>query len=329
MNVAIIGAGAIVSGFLESQKEIDEIQVEAICGLKSDENTMLQFSKEYNIKKIYYDYECALKDENIDTIYLAVPNCFHFDYAMKALANNKNIIVEKPFTINKKQAHILVEEAKKSQCFVFEAISNQYEELYLKMKEYLPKLKDIKVVDVNYSVFSKRYTAFKNGIKIYPAFDLNTCGGILMDMGVYNIYFLVGLFGKPKKYKYYARMEKGIDTSGIIIFEYDDFTCTSICSKDSHGESKILIQSDQGYICSNSDVNDIVDFNIKLFDEYQIVEEHSFVNSSNHARLYNELVVFCQMVKNKDYEYRDELLDKSCLVMEIIDDLHHQIGIDY
>ena len=44
-----------------------------------------------------------------------------------------------------------------------------------------------------------------------------------MDLNVYNVHYLVGLFGKPKKVKYYPNIEKNIDTSGILILEYDNF----------------------------------------------------------------------------------------------------------
>lgn len=41
-----------------------------------------------------------------------------------------------------------------------------------------------------------------------------------MDLNVYNIHFVVGLFGAPNKVEYFANIEKGIDTSGVAILEY-------------------------------------------------------------------------------------------------------------
>ena len=40
------------------------------------------------------------------------------------------------------------------------------------------------------------YDAFLQGI-VQPAFDPAQSGGALMDINVYNIHALVGLFGKP------------------------------------------------------------------------------------------------------------------------------------
>ena len=50
-----------------------------------------------------------------------------------------------------------------------------------------------------------------------------------MDINVYNLHFVTGLFGKPKDVHYFKNVGyNGIDTSGIVIMEYPDFiaTCT-------------------------------------------------------------------------------------------------------
>ena len=50
-----------------------------------------------------------------------------------------------------------------------------------------------------------------------PAFDPAFSGGALMDINIYNIHYVVGLFGKPKNIEYYPNIERGIDTSGVLI----------------------------------------------------------------------------------------------------------------
>ena len=37
-----------------------------------------------------------------------------------------------------------------------------------------------------------------------------------MDLGVYNVSYIVGLFGEPNQVKYTANIERSIDTSGIL-----------------------------------------------------------------------------------------------------------------
>ena len=72
---------------------------------------------------------------------------------------------------------------------IFEAMNLHYIPAFLSLKEDLKKLGDIKIVSFNYSQYSSRYNAFKEGT-ILPAFDFHKAGGALMDLNVYNIHAL-------------------------------------------------------------------------------------------------------------------------------------------
>ncbi len=91
----------------------------------------------------------------------------------------------------------LIKIAKQQNCLLFEAITNQYLPTYQDIKEKLNEIGKIGIISSNYSQYSSRYDAFKRG-EILPVFDVNQSGGALMDLNIYNIHFVVGLFGKPK-----------------------------------------------------------------------------------------------------------------------------------
>lgn len=90
---------------------------------------------------------------------------------------------------------------------MLEAITNQYLSNMTFIKEHLDQLGDIKIVECNYSQYSSRYDAFKRG-DIAPAFNPKMGGGALRDLNIYNIHFVVGLFGRPKTVQYLANVEK-------------------------------------------------------------------------------------------------------------------------
>lgn len=54
-----------------------------------------------------------------------------------------------------------------------------------------------------------------------------------MDLNIYNIHFIVGLFGVPKSVEYLANIQRDVDTSGILLLDYGDFKVLSIAAKDS------------------------------------------------------------------------------------------------
>ncbi len=64
-----------------------------------------------------------------------------------------------------------------------------------------------------------------------------------MDLNIYNIYFVVGLFGDPKAVHYYPnRHANGIDTSGILILEYPNFVCqcTGAKRRAAHNSAQLI-----------------------------------------------------------------------------------------
>lgn len=311
MKLGIIGTGMIVKDFLPVTSLIKDLEVTAICGTKKSEAKMIEFKNRYDIKNILYSYE-ELLNMDLDAVYIALPNNLHFEFAKKALEANKNVIVEKPFTSTTKEAFILSDLAKDKQLFLFEAITTQYLPNYKKIKELLPALGNIKIVQCNYSQYSSRYDSFKEG-NVLPAFDPEYSGGALMDLNIYNIHFVVGLFGKPENIEYYPNVDKGIDTSGILLLDYGTFKCVCIGAKDCKAPVANNIQGDKGCIHQNTPANVCEDFELLLNDGTS-----SKINENNYKhRMVNEFIAFSDMIKNNDLEKCYGMLEHSLTVSEV------------
>lgn len=321
MKLGIVGAGMIVETLLPAIPDIKDIELFGIFGRKNSEDKLNNLKNKYGIKNVFYDYD-ELLNSDADTIYVALPNNLHFEYAKKALEANKNVIVEKPITSTYKEALILSNLAKEKQLFMFEAITNQYFPNYKKIKELLPSLGNVKIVQCNYSQYSSRYDKFKEGI-VLPAFDPNFSGGALMDLNVYNIHFVVGLFGKPKNVEYYPNVEKGIDTSGILIIDYDSFKCICIGAKDCKAPIANNIQGDKGCIYLDTPTNVCERFEVLMNDG-----TNTSVNENNFEhRMVNEFVEFADMINNNNLEKCYEMLDHSMIVSEILTTARQKGGI--
>lgn len=323
MNIGIAGSGMIVPDFLKAAAKVSEIEVKAICGREKSREKLERISSEYNIEKIYYDYDEMINRDEIETIYVAMPNNMHYEYAKAALNGGKNVILEKPFASNLGQAEELVKIAQEKRVYLFEAITNQYFPNYYKVKELVCELGDIKIVELNYSQYSSRYDSFKMG-EVLPVFNPKMSGGALMDLNVYNIYFITGLFGQPDKIHYYANVEKDIDTSGILIMEYPKFKCTAIGAKDCKAPLNINIQGDKGYINSSSPANVFSEFTFARNDGN--CEEFSL--NEVKERLYYELCEFVKMTEEDDYDRNIEQMNHSLMVMNILDEARRQAGIE-
>ena len=318
MNLGIVGAGMIVKDFLSFTHELPEIKLEAIVARNIENLKNLQSM--YNIKEIFTDLDECLSSPSIDTIYVAVPNNLHYLVAKKALEAGKNVICEKPFTLNYHETVELFELAESKNLILIEAITNQYLPNYLEIKENLSQIGNIRLVECNFSQLSSRYEAFKKGI-IAPVFDKNQGGGVLGDLNIYNIHFVVGLFGAPKNSEYYPNIVREVDTSGILILEYDEFKVVCIAAKDTYNNSYANIQGDKGLIKVIGTLNEVPNYIIKNN------EVEMKVNKNIHKhRMYSEFKKFIDVINNNDFDFMKKQKEHSLAVMEIFYKSRKQIN---
>lgn len=321
MRLGIVGAGMIVRDLLSASSYLKGLEFVAICGTERDKEAMNQFKNEYGIENILYNYD-ELLNIDLEAIYIGLPNNLHFEFAKKALEANKNVIVEKPFTSNYKEALTLSNLAKQKQLFIFEAITNQYFPNYNKIKELLPSLGDIKIVQCNYSQYSSRYNSFKEG-NVLPAFSSNFSGGALMDLNIYNIHYAVGLFGKPENVEYYPNIEREIDTSGILILDYGKFKCVCVGAKDCKAPIANNIQGDKGCIYQDTPTNVCERFELLMNNGTSLK-----INENNYEhRMVNEFIEFINMIKNNELERCYKMLEHSLIVSEVQTIARYKSGI--
>ncbi|MBR4461815.1 MAG: Gfo/Idh/MocA family oxidoreductase [Erysipelotrichaceae bacterium] len=321
MKLGIVGAGLIVHTLLEFIHEVD-VELIAICATPGEIDILEQLKQEHRFRYVYTDFEEFINNEEFDTVYLGVNNHLHYTFGKRVLELGKNLIMEKPFTSNYTQACTLQKLAKQNHLMIFEAISTIHNPNFKKIKEMLPELGEIKIVSVNYTQYSSRYDAFKKG-EILPAFDYKKSGGALMDLNIYNIHFVVALFGEPKEAHYIANMEKGVDTSGILTMEYDGFQCVSVAAKDCAAPFINCIQGNQGCIYTSSPLFTLTDFSIQMNKE----EPAHYDLTDKAHRMKHEFLDFLDIYENKDFERMNAYLNHSLAVMKVISEARNDIGL--
>ena len=89
VNWGIIGLGNIALKFAEAFKNLNNSK---LLGISSkDMNKIEQYKKEFKINKDYCfdNYEELLKCNDIDIVYIALPNSLHYEIIIKAIENKK------------------------------------------------------------------------------------------------------------------------------------------------------------------------------------------------------------------------------------------------
>ena len=329
MKLGVIGAGKIVNDFLKVYAEVEGLEFTAIADLPAVEEKLKQIVSDTAAKEYYLSAAEMIEKADIDTVYVAVPNSLHFEMCKLALEHNKNVICEKPFTSNYHEATVLAQLARERELVLVEAVTTHYLPNMLKIKEMLPELGEIKIVYTNYSQYSSRYDSFRNGV-VLPAFDPKMSGGALMDLNIYNINFLVGLFGEPQRIEYQANIEKGIDTSGMLIMDYGKFKTVSIGAKDCSAPITCCIQGNKGCITTSSAVNVLRGFKYYSTESKQKVLADSSneddYNGDKH-RMYFEFTEFERMISQHDMTKANEALQTSLIVSKIQTEARKGAGI--
>ncbi len=201
------------------------------------------FAKEFGFEKAYGSYEEMVKDPNLDVVYIATLNSFHYENIKLCLENNKHVICEKPFTINTKEAEEVIKLAEEKKLFLMEAMWSRFLPGTKKLKEVLcsGSVGKIKTLTVT--------LGFNNDIPRLIKREFG--GGALLDLGVYILHFIVGMLG--------AEIEEiktimiptptEVDGQAMISFRYKDGTiATAHCSITADYTNEAVFYGDAGRI---------------------------------------------------------------------------------
>ena len=328
MKIGTIGNGVIVRDFLtavRSLAEEEDVSCVAMLALReADIPATKELADEFGIGKVYSDREEFFRDPQIDFVYIALPNAFHYEYSLLALKNGKNVFCEKPFVPTLKQAEALAEAAKENRKMIFEMITTIYFPNYLSLKERMKEIGKVTIAECNFSHVSGKYYDLLAG-KNPNVFSLDMCAGAFADMGIYAAHFLMGIFGKPQEAVYYAnKYETGIDTAGMLALKWKDCCGIAISSKHSRGRNALILQGEDGYISCDCGGNFITGYTINKGKESEYVNVQP-----DKPRLYFELKEFKKIFDEQDFERCYEILDYTQMVVSVCESASKNAGIIY
>jgi predicted dehydrogenase len=320
IRLGTIGSGVIVHSILDGVKLTDGIRCVAVYSRTKEKGEKLALA--YNVQKVYTDMDKFLSDEEINFVYIATPNLLHYEQTKKALLAGKNVICEKPFCTKASQARELIALAKEKGLFLFDAVPTSFLPNFEILKREISKVGKIKLVQGNYSQYSSRYDLLLKG-EVPNIFNPEYAGGSLMDINFYNVYLNVALFGKPKSAVYYPNIYNGlIDTSGIVVMQYDGFVSESSGAKDTWGVNFFQIEGEKGYIYIMDGSNGLLEIRVVTKDS-----DETFNNQDNPSRWYYEVQKMTKLVLAGDYERVYERLDVMLDVVEVLEQVRKEAGI--
>ena len=222
IRLATVGTSAITEKFLTACRLTGRYEFHTAYSrdLKKGE----KFAKAQGFKHFSDDLKAVAESPEIDAVYIATPNVFHYEQSRLFLENGKNVICEKPIATDCNKYDELLALANKKGIIYAEAIMSRHTAGRKILIDALSQIGRISQARIDYCQLSSRYEKFKNGESV-NIFDMSLAAGTLMDLGVYCVYAAVDLLGTPARVSASAAFaNNGADLSGGAGLGYNDFT---------------------------------------------------------------------------------------------------------
>ena len=221
----IIGAGHIAEKLALALNSLKDTELTAIASRSIDK--AYEFAERFSVRKAYGSYEELVKDSDIDVIYIATPHTEHRKHASLCITHGKAVLCEKPFTVNQREAEVLITLAKEHKVFLMEAMWTKFLPATRMVKQWIEenRIGKVKYLQASFGFYSE----FNPKSRLY---DPHLAGGALLDVGIYPISYATFLLGKmPDQVVSSAFMGKTkVDEMNIIALRFEDGTLADLSS---------------------------------------------------------------------------------------------------
>lgn len=209
------------------------------------ESTAIAYAKEWDIPITYGSYEAMLASDQVDVVYISLPNHLHAEWAICAMNAGKHVLCEKPFALSVAEVDRMIQASLSTGCVLAEAFMYRHHPQTKTVLEWVNEGRLGKVLNV-FGAFSFKHPGGED-YRLNPVQG----GGSLWDVGVYPISFAQAVFGvAPNKVVGVSRPgSSGVDLTFTGLLEYEGGRCTQIlASFDQPFNTRVEIFGDQGRI---------------------------------------------------------------------------------
>lgn len=210
----VIGTGGIAAAFVRDLTLLPDASVVAVGSRKQESAD--EFAAEHSITRAYPSYGQLAADPDVDVVYVATPHPGHHDAAMLAIEAGKAVLVEKPFTMDARQAESLVAAARARGTFLMEAMWTRFVPHIVRVRELLAgnALGDLTTVLAEHGQWFEADPSHR-------LFAPELGGGALLDLGIYPVSFASMVLGSPTRVSAVSDPAfTGVDATTSVLLQY-------------------------------------------------------------------------------------------------------------
>lgn len=323
IRLGTIGSGVIVESLLNQVMKTEGIRLTAVYSRCEEKGKAL--AETFGAASVYTDLSVFFREADINCVYIASPNSLHYPQAKQALLAGKHVWCEKPFCPTADQARELFRLAEEKHLMLAEAVPTAFLPNLRRIRENLPKIGRLRLVQGNYSQYSGRYDVLRAGKPLPNVFNPDFAGGCLVDINFYNVYLNVALFGKPERVHYFPNLHSGgADTSGILILQYQDFVSQASGAKDTWTDNSFTIQGEDGFLHIPGGSNGLRQVRVVTRASDETVSDQK-----DPERLSYEVRELTDIFLREDRQKLQQLMQTTISVMEVLEEGRRSGGIEY
>ncbi|ACM57994.1 Gfo/Idh/MocA family protein [Halorubrum lacusprofundi] len=185
-----------------------------------------RFAEEHAIPRSYDSYEALLEDDEIDAVYVPLPNGLHAEWTKRAADAGHHVLCEKPLAVDAAEAREVTDHCAERGITLMEGFMYRYHPRTERALELVEReLDDVRTVTATF-----RFPLYDrpNDVRLDP--DL--AGGSLMDVGCYPVSIARAVLGTPDRAYAHTHdtRDAGVDTELAGVLEYEDGRSARVAS---------------------------------------------------------------------------------------------------
>ena len=331
IRFGMVGTGFIADWVLAGARQDARFEAVAICS-RSQERADA-FAAKHGIPHTFTSLGQMAASPLVDAVYIATPNFLHASQSILCMRYGKHVLCEKPLASNAREARQMVAVARECGVTLMEAMISTLNPNFRVVQEYLPRLGTIRRYFASFCQYSSRYDKFRQGI-VLNAFNPELSNGAMMDIGVYTVYPMVALFGRPLEVEAQGIvLSSGADGQGAVNFRYEGMNATVLYSKIANSSLPTEIQGEAGNLtldCINR-IGRVVwqPRPAAASGLERPAEPQDLSRPTERDEYYYEVAEFLDLVEQGRRESSVNSHENSLATVGIIDEVRRQLGVVY
>jgi predicted dehydrogenase len=322
LRFGVIGTNFITDWVIAGGRQDARFELAAVYSRTQE--TAGAFAARHNIPHTFTSLEAMAASPLIDAVYVASPNALHAAQSILFMQHGKHVLCEKAFASNAREARQMIAAARNSKVALMEAMKPTLTPNFMAARNALGRIGAIRRYFSCYCQYSSRYDKFREGT-VLNAFRPELSNGALPDIGIYTIYPMVVLFGRPQTIRAAGfKLSSGVDGEGSVVFSYPSMDAAVLYSKIANSSLPTEIQGEDGNIVLDR-INIISEVNLHFRDGRKELLSHPAAQNE----YYFEVKEFIDAVQSGRQESTVNSWENSLITMEIMDEVRKQLGVVY